>query len=59
MLELPGTFDILFTGKETYVKIKINNMIQDTRGHILYLVGSDEAIYNWNNIVIMRKARVS
>lgn len=59
MLELPGTFHILFVGKENSIRVKINSMMQDSRGHILYLVGSDEAIYNWANIVIMRKARVS
>lgn len=59
MLELPGTFDIMFVGKESYVKIKINMMVQDSRGHIIYLVGVDEAIYNWSNIVVMRKARTN
>lgn len=57
MLELPDTFDVVFVGNEKNVRIKITGMVQDPYGHILWLVGSDGSIYNWDNIIRIRKVR--
>jgi hypothetical protein len=59
MLELPGVFDILFTGREEYFKAKIKDAIVDAYGHTLYLVGPDGTVYNWSNVVIIKPARVT
>ncbi len=59
MLELPGTFDILFVGREEYVKLKIQDAITDAYGRTLYLKCSDGAVVNWSNVIIIRPARVS
>lgn len=57
MVEMYGFFNILFTGQKEYARVKIINSVQDAYGHYIYLVGPDDTIYNWSNIVIMRKAK--
>lgn len=55
MVEFEGKFNILFTGRTEYVPVTISSVIRDSRGHILYFEGVEGNIYNWANIVIMRK----
>lgn len=56
MIEFDGLFDVLFVGREKYAKVKINRVIRDSNGHILYFEGPNDVIYNWSNILIMRRS---
>ena len=57
MIEFRGTFNILFAGRTEYTQVTILNSVVDSYGHVLYLVGPDNVIYNWTNILIMRKVK--
>ncbi len=55
MDEIKGVFDVEFTTGETRnIDIKVN--ITNPNAIPLYLIDSDGRLYNWGNIVSIRKA---
>lgn len=52
-----GRYDILFVDKTDYIKVDIHHVQLTIRGDIVCIVDNSGAIYNWNNILVMRKAR--
>ncbi len=54
MDEINGYYEVEFINGETR-EVKVERNIVDGRGAILHLEGVDGTIYNWNNIVSIRK----
>lgn len=55
--EMCGVNDILFSGQTEFKQVTITSIVQDSYGKILYLTGPDKVLYNWKNIISMRKMR--
>ncbi len=53
--ELCGTFNIEFVGGSSLEGVEIFNAIHDPNGHYIYLVGAYGTIYNWSNILTMKR----
>jgi hypothetical protein len=54
---LIGPCDIRFVGHEKFVQVNIDTIVQDKNNHVVHVLGKDGAIYNWSNIIVIRKAR--
>lgn len=54
-MDFIGTYKIMFVGREEYSQVELEHFIQDAIGHPIYLVGTDGAIYNWSNVIMMIK----
>lgn len=52
-----GLHDVMFVGSTEYVKIDIKQIWQDSYGNILWVEAVDGAVYNWSNVIVMRKSR--
>ena len=52
-----GPHDVLFVGKTEYARINVKYISQGSGGEILWVEDNSGAIYNWANILVMRKAR--
>lgn len=55
--EMKGTFDILFTGEDSPRRLVIDGRVTDTWARILYLYTPDGTIYNFSNVISIRKVR--
>ncbi len=56
IFEFKGIFNIIFVGTDTATQnVVIKGTVRDPQGHFLYLIGENDTIYNWDNIILMRK----
>lgn len=55
-MNIRGFCKVLFVGKDTLTQIDVDCIVQDSSGHPVYILGTDGAIYNWSNIIMIIKA---
>ena len=53
--EPKGTFDVVFVGEDGPRRLVIDGKVQDTWARILYLYGPDGTIYNFSNVISIKK----
>lgn len=55
--EIKGPYDVLFAGRTDYARVNVDYVQVSIHGDIICLVDTAGAIYNWSNVLVMRKAR--
>ena len=55
--EIKGPYDVLFVGRTDYARVNVDYVQVSIHGDIICLVDTAGAIYNWSNVLVMRKAR--
>ena len=54
---LCGRQNILFSSEKEFKQVTITGFVLNSAGQVLYLTGLGGTIYNWQNIVAMRKMK--
>lgn len=55
MDEFEGEYEMFFSYYPNPIKVELKFAMRDSRGDVLYLLGIDGTIYNWANIVMMKR----
>lgn len=55
MDDFNGVYTIRFVGFPHLIEVDIDHSVRDIYGHPIYVVTKDETIYNWSNILMMKK----
>lgn len=55
--DIKGFYNVLLHGQKEYIRIEIVCIVRDSYGNILWIEDKTGSLFNWRNIIVLKRAR--